>query len=70
MDYFRRVTKNSNKYGQYHLKNGKFGGMKYIHITVQEMLNLYGVMLQIFFEPRNLGEYTSYLESISIIFCG
>ena len=28
MDYFRRVTTNSNNYGQDHLKNVKFGGVK------------------------------------------
>ena len=29
MTYFRRGTTNSNKYGRYHLNNGKFGGMKW-----------------------------------------
>ena len=54
MDYFRRVTTNSNKYGQDHLKNVKFGGTKWINITVQDIINLYGVMLWISIEPRNL----------------
>ena len=70
MDYFRRVTTNSNKYGQDHLKNVKFGGTKWINITVQDIINLYGVMLWIYIKPRHLGGYTSYFESISIIRCG
>ena len=70
IDYFRRVTTNSDKYGWYHLKNGKFGGMKWINIPVQGMIYLYGVMLIISIEPRNLGGYTSYFESISRIICG
>ena len=51
MEYFRRVIKNSNKYGQDHLKNGSFGGMKWINITVQNMLHLYGVMIRVFIVP-------------------
>ena len=59
MDYFRRVTKNSNKYGQYHLKNLKFIGIRWRNITVQDMLHLYGAMLWISIEPSNIGGYTS-----------
>ena len=70
MDYFRRMTKNSNKYVQYHLKNRKFGVMKCRNITVQEMLHFYGVMIWISIKPCYLGGYTSYFESISIIRCG
>ena len=69
MDYFRRMTKNSNKYVQYHLKNRKFGVMKCRNITVQEMLHFYGVMIWISIEPWHLGGYTSYFESISRISC-
>ena len=54
MDCFRIVTTNSNKYGEDHIKNGKFGGTKWRNITVQEMLHFYGVMLWISIEPRNL----------------
>ena len=52
MDYLRRVTTNPNRYGQYNIKNGKFGGMKWINITVQYMLR---VMLRIYIDPRDLG---------------
>ena len=70
MNYFIRVNKNSNKYGQDHLKNRKFGGMKWINITVPDMLHFYVVMLQVSIEPRHLGVYTSYFGSISIISFG
>ena len=59
MDYFRRVTKNSNKYGRDHLNNGKVGGIKRINYTVQNMCHFYGVMIQISIEPRNIGGYNS-----------
>ena len=59
MEYFRRVAKSSNKYGRDHLKNGKYGGMKWININIQEMLHLYGAILWISIEPWNLGWYTS-----------
>ena len=64
MDYLRRVTKNSKKYGRDCLKNGKFGGMKWINITVQEMLHFYGLMIRIYIEPRHIGWCTSYFGSI------
>ena len=64
MDYFRRLITSSKKYGQYHLNNGKFGEMKWRNITVQEMLNFYGIMLCLSFEPYHIGGYTSYFESI------
>ena len=47
-DYFIRLTTNLNRYGWDHLNNGNFGGLKCINITVQEMHNLYGVVLQIY----------------------
>ena len=50
MKYFRRVTKNSNKYGRYHLKNRKFGGIEWIDMTVKEMLHYYVVMTWISIE--------------------
>ena len=70
MVYFIRVTTNSNKYGWYHFKNGKFGGMNWINSTVQVILNFYVVMLQIFVDPWNLGWYTSYVKSILRVICG
>ena len=59
MEYFSIVTRNLNKYVRYHLNNVKFGTMKWINITVQDMFHLYGVMLWISIEPWNLGGYTS-----------
>ena len=50
MDYFRIMTNNSNKFAQYHLKNGKFGVMKWKNITVKETIHLYGVMIWISIE--------------------
>ena len=44
--------------------------MKRRNVTAQEILNIYGVILQVSIEPRNLGGYSSYLESISRIRCG
>ena len=44
--------------------------MKWINITVQDMLHLYGVMLQTYIDPHNIGGYTSYFESIWIFFYG
>ena len=70
MGYFIKVTTNSNKYRQDHINNGKSGGMEWIHITVQVMLYFYGVMLRISIDNRNLGGYTYYFKSISIICCG
>ena len=70
MDYFRRVTKNPNKYGQYHINNRNFGGMKWINITVQKMVHLHRVMIWIYTESCNIVIYTSYFESISRICCG
>ena len=70
MDYFRRVNINSNKFGLVRIKNVKFGGMKWRNITVQDMLHFYGVMIWIYIDTRNIGGYTSYFESISIICCG
>ena len=52
------------------LRNGNFGGMKWTNITVQEIIHFYGVMIQIYIDPWNLGGYTPYFESISIIICG
>ena len=31
----------SNNYGQDYIKNGKFGAIKWINITEQDMLHLY-----------------------------
>ena len=69
MNYFRRVTGNSNTYGQDNLKNEKFGGIKWKNITVQEMLHFYALMLKISIDPRHHGGYNSYFESISINHC-
>ena len=44
--------------------------MKRRNVTAQEILNIYGVIIQVSIEPRNLGGYSSYLESISRIRCG
>ena len=44
--------------------------MNWINTNVQEMIHLYGVMLQISIDPHHLGGYTSYFESISRINCG
>ena len=62
MTYFRRGTTNSNKYGRYHLNNGKFGGMKWKNVTLQEMLPFYGVMFWMSIDHHHLGGYTSYFE--------
>ena len=43
--------------------------MKCRNITVQDMLNFYGVMIWIYIKPCNIGGYTSYFESILIICC-
>ena len=69
MDYFIRVTKSSNKYGQDRLKNENFGGMKWKNITVQDIIHFYGVMLRMSIYTWHLGGYTSYFESISRISC-
>ena len=55
MDYFRRVTTNSNKYGQDHLKNVKFGGVKRININVQEMIHFYVLMIWTSIETQHFG---------------
>ena len=43
--------------------------MKCIHVTVQDMIYLYVVMLCISIKPRHLGVNTSLFESISRISC-
>ena len=62
LEYFCWVTAHSNKSSQLCSVAGKFGGIKWKNITVQEMVRLYLVMICTSIEPRHLGGYKDYFK--------
>ena len=70
LDVFRRMTAQSNKYARAKMRNGKFGGLKWTNITLQEMIRFFGIMLRMSIEPRHLGGYEAYFHPSTSIQAG
>jgi hypothetical protein len=60
MQFFRRLTANSNESAHLKIYRGKINGYNFKPITVTEMINFFGIMLKISVYNNNLGGYDSY----------
>ena len=49
---------------------GKFGGIKWKNITVQEIVLFYRVMFHMSIDPRHLGGYEGYFKPTSYVGVG
>ena len=60
MEFFRRITSNTNENGRNKIRNGKIAGYNWTIVSVSEMVNFFGIMLKISINELNLGGYNAY----------